>query len=93
MIRINLSRINWLQVGSYIVIAILTLLLFRNCEENKDLKLAKYSFEQEIKISQLQVDKYANQVNLLNDKMSAFAKILQRNETGICIKQAACVLP
>lgn len=69
MIQINLSRINWIQTGSYIAIIILSLLLFRNCKDNEKLQLANSNYKQELKISDLKIEKHVNRINLLYDKI------------------------
>ena len=83
MIQINLSRINWLQTSSYIAIIILSILLFRNCQDNEKLQLANSNFKQELKISDLKIEKHVNRINALNDSLVILNKLKQREKVKI----------
>lgn len=67
-------QINWIQVGSYITIIILSILLFQKCDNNK----IAY-----IKISKLQEQKYVNHINTLNDKITVLNRLKQVEKTKI----------
>ena len=83
MIQINLSRINWLQTSSYIAIIIFSILLFRNCQDNEKLQLANSNFKQELKISDLKIEKHVNRINALNDSLVILNKLKQREKVKI----------
>lgn len=83
MIQINLSRINWVQTGSYIAIIILSLLLFRNCQDNDKLQLANYNYKQELEISDLKIEKHVNRINALNDSLVVLQRLKQGEKTKI----------
>ena len=83
MIQINLSRINWLQTSSYIAIIILSILLFRNCQDNEKLQLANSNFKQELKISDLKIEKHVNRINALNDSLVILNKLKQSKKVKI----------
>ncbi len=73
----------FLDYWQYLVIVVLTLLLFRNCENNENLKLANSNYKQEIKISQLQADNYAKRINTLNDKITTLETTKTKEKTKI----------
>jgi len=59
---------------SYLVIIVLSFLLFKSCETSKGTQIA---FEHKLKISDLKIEKYANYTNILNDSLTALNKIKQ----------------
>jgi hypothetical protein len=65
---------------AYLVIIVLVFLLFKSCETSKNTQLA---FEQQLKISDLKVDKYANRINTLNDSLTVLNKLKQREKIKI----------
>jgi hypothetical protein len=65
---------------TYLVIIVLSFLLFKSCETSKSTQLA---FEKELKISDLKIDKYANRINTLNDSLTILNKIKQREKIKI----------
>jgi len=73
----------FLENWHYLAIAILTLLLFRNCQDNEKLQFANSVYKKDIKISQLQVDKYANRINALNDEIITLQGRKQSEKTKI----------
>lgn len=73
----------FLENWHYLAIAILTLLLFRNCQSNEKLQLANSVYEKDIKISEMQVDKYANRINSLNDKVTLLEASKSKEKTKI----------
>lgn len=73
----------FLDYWQYILIAILILLLFRNCENNEKLQLSNDVLKKDIKISELQVDKYAKRINLLNDRITILETTKQGEKTKI----------
>jgi hypothetical protein len=64
----------------YLVIIVLAFLLFKSCETSKKTQLA---FEQQLKISDLKIDKYATRINTLNDSLITLNKLKQREKIKI----------
>ena len=79
----------FLDYWQYIIIAILTLLLFRNCQDNEKLQLSNDVLKKDIKISELQVDKYAKRINLLNDRITILetAKTSEKTKIVTVVKE------
>ena len=73
----------FLDYWQYLVIAILTILLFRNCTQNEELQLANSNFKQELKISDLKIEKHVNRINALNDSLVILNKLKQREKVKI----------
>jgi len=73
----------FLENWHYLAIAILTILLFRNCQSNEKLQLANSVYEKDIKISEMQVDKYANRINALNYNLIKLEQSKQSEKTKI----------
>lgn len=72
-----------LDYWQYIVIVVLIFALFRNCENNEKLQLADKYHKEQLKTSQLQAQKYANQVNVLNDKITLLETAKSKEKTKI----------
>jgi hypothetical protein len=79
----DVAKSFFLDYWTYIVITVLVLVLFRNCKDNENLQLANSNYKQEIKISQLQVDKYANRINVLNDRITMLETTKQGEKVKI----------
>lgn len=79
----DIAKSLFLDYWQYLVIVVLVLVLFRNCKQNENLQLANSNYKQEIKISQLQVDKYANRINALNDRITLLETTKQGEKTKI----------
>ena len=67
----------------YILCSILIGLLFRNCKSNEKLQLTNDVYKKDIKISQLQAEKYANRINTLNDSIIVLQRTKQKEKTKI----------
>ncbi|MFM9826439.1 hypothetical protein, partial [Flavobacterium sp.] len=65
---------------TYLVIIVLSFLLFKSCEKVESSQLA---FEQQLKISDLKIEKYANRINTLNDSLIVLNKLKQREKIKI----------
>lgn len=72
-----------LDYWQYIVIALLVLVLFRNCKQNENLQLANENYKQELEISDLKIEKHINRIITLNDSLLILNKAKQREKTKI----------
>jgi hypothetical protein len=69
MKQITLPHIDWMRIFPYIVIAILCFILFNKCN-NDNSKLANDLLKQKEKISNINIKKYTDKINSLNDSLS-----------------------
>jgi hypothetical protein len=69
MKQINLTNIDWMRIIPYVVIAILCFILFNKCNDDNS-KLANDLQKQKEKVSNINIDKYIDKINALNDSLS-----------------------
>lgn len=63
-------NINWTQLVSYLLIIILTIIIMSQCSSNNEVALANNTLKKEIKDKENNVKKYADAINILNEKIT-----------------------
>jgi len=85
MKQINLTGINWSRILPYVAIALLSIIILSTCNNSERTQLANEVLKKDIKISELQAQKYANRINALNDSLVTLNKLKQREIVKIVI--------
>jgi len=78
MKQINLISLDWSRILPYVAIALLSIIVLSTCNNSERTQLANEVLKSNIKISELQAQKYASRINVLNDSLVILNKLKQK---------------
>ena len=78
--QINITSINWNKTITYSIIVLLSIIVLSTCKNSQKLELTNNSLKKNIKISDLNAEKYANRINALNDSLIVLERRKQREK-------------